>query len=347
MDNRVNRKVAYIAVSLTLVAAACTGDSGASEEIDSAATTSPVVSTTTLPLASTNTTATSQPTTTAQGSTTTTSQQTTTTQQTATTEATTATLPPAIAVAAFAFASGTTPRIDVAVAVAESPTGPWIPAEFDDPTPTITAPKYWVQFTITNLDSLGTVTEVNISGEVPDGGPLGSDICSLDEPLGVAEQTTCVVGGAEGFDTDPAGAEHFFTAVGEGFRQGTADEVYFDPPIPDSVAYNDAPYGFVLVFGTTEGLRIDGESHSPDVDIDLDGVNLSLPVRVDCSDDFPSGVSATGGSPTAGEPPMVAFVMAEFDSDGSRLGSCSLIPQRPLTFVLDGGSDSSYVYNSG
>ncbi len=135
--------------------------------------------------------------------------------------------------------------------------------------------------------------------------------------------------------------------MGEVFRQGTAAEVYFDPPIPDSLDYADAPYGFVLVLGTAEGLRIDGEAFGPDVDIDLGGLSLSQPVKVDCSDDFPSGLSATGGSPTAGEPPMIAFVMTEFDSDGSRLGSCSLIPQRALTFDLDGGGDSSYVYNSG
>ena len=336
-----NRNIPLIAASLMLVAAACTGNSDARQDIVDVTTTSPTESTTTPSSASTATT--SQQTTTTSPNTTTTTQQTTTSEVTTTA----ATLPPALAAAVFAFASGTTPRIDVAVAVGESPAGPWVPAGFDDPTPTIAGPKYWVQFTTANLDSLGTVTSVDLSGEVPDGGPLGADICALDGPLGVAEQTTCVVGGTDGFDTDPAGAEHFFTAVGEGFRQGTADEVYFDPPIPDSLTYAGAPHSFILVLGTAEGMRIDGEAFSPDVDIDLGGVNLSMSVRVDCSDDFPSGVSATGGSPIAGEPPIIAFVMAEFDSDGSLLGSCSRIPQVDLTFDLDGGSDSSYVYNSG
>ena len=341
MDTLMNRNIKLIAASLMLVAAACSGGSGANEEIDTTQTTPPVVSTTTPSFAATATTTTPPPSATTQEPT-----ATTTTQQTASeATTTTGTIPPALAAAVFAFASGTTPRIDVSVAVGETPDGPWLPAEFRDPTPTIVGPRYWVQFTITNLDSLGTVTSIDISGEVPDGGPLGNDICTLDAPLGVAEHTTCVVGGTDGFETNPAGGEHFFTAVGDGFRQGTADEVYFDPPIPDSLAYAGAPHGFVLVLGTAEGFRIDGESFSPDVDIDLGGVDLSMPVRVDCSDSFPSGASATGGSPTAGEPPMIAFTMAEFDSTGSLLGSCSQIPQVDLTFVLDGGSDSSFLYN--
>lgn len=337
-----NRNIAYVAVSLMLVAVACTSSPGTSDQSGTDATASSVAPTTTVQTTGVATTV-QMTATTSQEATTTTTRQTTTTRATTTT----ALLPPELAAVAFAFASGTTPRIDVAVAVGESPAGPWLPAGFNDPTPAITGPKYWVQFTITNLDSLGTVTTVNISGEVPDGGPLGNDICDLDEPLGVSEQTTCIVGGADGFDTDPAGAEHFFTAVGEGFRQGTADEVYFDPPIPDRLAYNGAPFGFVLVLGTAEGLRIDGEAHSPEIGIDLDGVDLSLSVRVDCSDAFPSGVSAGGGSPTASEPQMIAFVMAEFDSDGSPVGSCSQIPQVDLTFDLDGGFDSSYVYSGG
>lgn len=333
-----------LVITLVLVASACSGNAISNDEPDAVSTTSIVAVATTETSAST---ATAPPTTTVQS--TTTSPQ-TTTQQTTAEETTTTTpvdLPPALAAATFAFASGTTPRISILVAVGETPNGPWIPAGFGSPDPILTGPSYWVQFTIANLDSLGTVTDVELSGESPDAGPLGTDICELASPLGVGEQTTCVVGGDSGFAVDGGGAEHFFTAVGTGFRQGIADEVYFDPPIPDTVDYAGAPHSFILVFETVDGLRIDGVAHTPDIAIGFEGLDLSQPVRVDCSDDFPSGVSATGGSPTASEPHIVAFVAVTFDSNGSRLNECAHIPKVDLDFELDGGSNDSYSYVGG
>jgi hypothetical protein len=188
------------------------------------------------------------------------------------------------------------------------------------------------------------VTDVDISGTPPDPGPIGIDVCQLAAPIPVAEASTCVLGGPDGFDVTPGGAEHDFSAEGQGFRQGVAPEVYFKPPIPEVLGYDDAPYRFVLVFDQDTGVRLDGTAHAANVTIDLAGLNLSMPVPIDCSDLFPGGVSSSGGSPTASETKLVAFVIATFAADGSSTGSCDEIPKQVLPFLLDGASDSSFTY---
>ena len=72
------------------------------------------------------------------------------------------------------------------------------PSQLDllDPKPQLTSTQYWVRFTITNQDSLGQITEFELSGAPPDPGPLSANICPLSSPLGVGGSLTCVVGGS-------------------------------------------------------------------------------------------------------------------------------------------------------
>jgi hypothetical protein len=321
-----NRTTAWTALALLMIAA-CGGGTEAS--------TTTLSTTTSGSLLSTSSTSTS----------TTIFDTTTTTDATGTTDpGPPPTLPPVIAQTAFAFAAGTTPRIAVTVAVAESPDGPWLPAGFGADTPILNGSSFWVRFTIANLDSLGSVTDVDISGF--DNSVLGTDVCSLDDPIPVDGEGTCVVGGSEGFPVQPGGAQNDFTAIGEGQRQGTALERYFDPPVPLGRSFADARHSFLLVFETGQGVRVDGTANGAEVEIGLGGLDLSRPVRVDCSDRFPEGRSDTGGSPTGDEPALVAFVIENFSDTGDSLGGCSHIPQVPLVFDLDGSSDTAFLYQT-
>jgi hypothetical protein len=233
-----------------------------------------------------------------------------------------------VAQVAFAFASGDDPRVLVQVSVGESPDGPWLPAGLGDPSPTLSGPSYWVRFDVTNVDQLNAVlTDLDISG-VDAGSFLGDDICDLDAPLPRDGTFACVIGE---FPVEPGGNQADFIAGGFGPRQGGPDR-WYDPAIPTSLDYKGARNEFVLVFGTPEGLRVDGRADSPEVA--LDGVGISGSVRVDCA----------GGSPFEGEPALEAYVIQPFSSDGAPGQPCSQIPTEELEFSSDGNSDNALLY---
>jgi len=247
------------------------------------------------------------------------------------------TVPPVIAQVAFAFAGGDDPTVLVRVSVAESSDGPFLPAGNFDAPPTLTGPRYWVRFEITNTDRLGAVlTDLDISG-FEAGSPLGDDVCELAAPLSQDETTDCVVGGADGFPVQPGDNDVDFLVSGSGPRQGEPDR-WFDPPIPTSLEFDGARNSFVLVFDTPEGVRLDGTADGPEVEIDLDGLGIPGTVRVDC----------TGGSPFDGQPRLEAYVIQNFSAGDDPVGGCSEIPSQELPFAPDedtqGGSDDVYFY---
>jgi hypothetical protein len=238
------------------------------------------------------------------------------------------TLPTVIAEVAFAFASGDDPRVLVEVSVGESPDGPWLPAGFSDETPTLTGPSYWVRFDITNTDQLNAVlTDLDISG-FDAGSFLGEDFCELEEPLPRDGQTACIIGD---FPVQPGGNQADFVVAGFGARQGGTDR-WYNPPIPTRLEYGGSRHSFALVFGTDEGLRIDGTSDASEVEIDDFGVSGS--VRLDCP----------GGSPFDGDPSLEAYVIETFSADGSRGDPCSNIPTGNLEFFPDFDGDNAYLY---
>jgi hypothetical protein len=311
-----NHSAAATAIAL-LVVVACGGDTGSS-------TTSST--TTSVPGTSTSTQAgsTTQPPTTLDG--------------TGTTAQTPDTLPPVIAEVAFAFATGDDPRILVEVEVGESPEGPWSPAGFADPLPTLSSPRFWVRFTVTNVDQLGAVlTDLEISGS-DTGTFLGEDVCGLDSPLPPDGQTTCIVGGADGFPVQPGTRQNDFIAEGVGDRQGAPNR-WFDPQIPTSLGFQGARNTFLFVFDTPEGTGVGGTADASEVVIEIGGLGLGSPVKVDCSDQFPNGESATGGSPAPGEPALAAYVIENYSAAGERTGECNFVPTQQLPFGLDGNSD--------
>jgi hypothetical protein len=303
-----NHSAAATAIALLFVAA-CGGDSGSS-------TTSSTTTTTSAPGASTSTQAgsTTQPTTTIDG--------------TVTTGTPPDTLPPVIAQVGFAFATGDDPRLLVRVSVGESPDGPWSPAGNFDSTSTLSGPSYWVRFDITNVDRLNAVlTDLDISGSEVDS-PLGADVCELDAPLPKDGETTCIVGG---FPVQPGINDIGFEVSGAGPRQGEPER-WFDPPVPTSLEFTGARNSFVLVFDTTEGIRVDGTADSSQFEIDIAG--LSGTVRVGCA----------GGSPFDGTPGLKAYVIENFSAGGDRVGGCSDIPSAVLDFFPDFDSDDFYFY---
>lgn len=238
------------------------------------------------------------------------------------------TLPPQIAQVAFAFATGDDPRVLVRVSVGESSDGPWLPAGFNDPTPTLTGSSYWVRFDITNTDQLNAVlTDLNISG-VDAGAFLGEDICVLEAPVPRDGQTTCIVGD---FPVQQGGNQVDFIAGGFGPRQGEPER-WFDPPIPTSLEFAGARNSFVLVFDTTEGLRVDGSADGSEVEIDVAGISGTM--SLDCG----------GGSQFAGEPPLKAYVIEKYSADGARVDGCSTVPTGELEFFPDGNGDDAYLY---
>lgn len=303
--------------ALALLAAACSGSTAATTTgSESTSTTSSSLLTTTTSILDSTT----------EGP--------TTTGGPGTTEGPPPTLSPVIAQVGFAFAGGDDPTVLVRVSVAEARDGPWLPAGISDPTPTLTGPSYWVRFEITNTDGLGAVlTDLDISGfEV--GSPLGDDVCELGAPLPPGSQTRCVVGG---FPVEPGDNDVDFWVSGFGPRQGEPDR-WFTPPIPTSLEFGGARNSFVLVFDTPEGVRVDGTSDGPEVEIDVDGFELSGTVRVDC----------TGGNPFEGQPRLEAYVIENFSAGGDRIGGCSEIPSQELDFAPNddpqGGSDDVYFY---
>ena len=309
-----NHSAAATATAL-LVILACGGDTGSS-------TTSSTTTSTSVPGTSTSTQAvsTTQPTTTLDG-----------TGTTGTTGTTPGTLPPVIAQVAFAFATGDDPRLLVRVSVGESPDGPWSPAGNFDSTSTLSGPSYWVRFDITNVDRLNAVlTDIDISGSEA-GSPLGADVCELDAPLPKDGEVTCIVGGSGGFPVQPGVNDVSFDVSGVGPRQGEPER-WFDPPIPTTLEYADARNSFLLVFDTTEGIRVDGTADASQVEIDLGG--LSGTVRLDCA----------GDSPFGGTPGLKAYVIENFSGGGDRVGGCSEIPTAELEFFPDSDSDDVYFY---
>jgi len=284
--------------------------------------------TTTTAIVSTSTTSGSVPSTTIPGSTT---QGTTTIGGSGTTDGPTQTVPPVIAQVAFAFATGDDPRVLVRVSVAESPDGPWSPAGFSDPTPTLTGPSYWVRFDITNVDQLNAVlTDIDISG-FDAGSFLGEDICELEAPVPRDGEAVCVIGGSDGLPVQPGGNQVDFVVGGSGPRQGEPER-WFDPPIPTSLDFAGARNSFVLVFDTAEGFRVDGTADGSEIEIDIDGVSGS--VRLDC----------TAGSPFGGEPGLKAYVIESFSANGNREGRCEDIPTGELEFFPDFDADNAYLY---
>lgn len=268
---------------------------------------------------------------------------TTTLDGTGTTNTSPDTLPPVIAQVGFAFATGADPSMLVEVAVGESPDGPWSPAGFDDPIPTLSGPRFWVRFSITNVDELGaTLTDLDISG-FDTGSFLGEDICPLDSPLPPGNEAICIVGGADGFPVQPGTHQNDFFADGVGDRQGAPDR-WFAPQIPTALGFQGARNSFLLVFDTPEGIRVDGTADASEVVVGIGGLGLSRPVKVDCSDQFPDGRSATGGSPAAGEPALAAHVIENYSPAGAPEGGCAFVPVEQLPFNLDGNSDTAFLY---
>ncbi|MGH8950783.1 MAG: hypothetical protein ACRDX9_05100 [Acidimicrobiia bacterium] len=304
-----NHSAAATATAL-LVVLACGGDTGSSTTSSTTTSTSVTGTSTTSTQAGTTT----QPSTTLDG--------------TDTTGTTPDTLPPVIAQVAFAFATGDDPRLLVRASVAETPDGPWIPAGNFDPTPTLSGPSYWVRFDITNVDGLNAVlTDLDISG-FEAGSPLGDDVCELDAPLPKDGTETCILGG---FPVQPGPNDIDFNVSGIGPRQGEPER-WFDPPIPTSLEFAGARNSFVLVFDTTEGIRVDGTADSSQIEIDIGG--LSGTVRVDCA----------GGSPFGGTPGLKAYLIENFSAGGDRVGGCSEIPTAELEFFPDSDSDDVYFY---
>lgn len=206
-----------------------------------------------------------------------------------------------------------------------------MPAGNFDPTPTLSGPSYWVRFDITNVDRLNAVlTDLDISGfEV--GSPLGADVCELDAPLPKDGEATCIVGGSDGFPVQPGPNDVAFNVSGVGPRQGEPER-WFDPPVPTSLEFTGARNSFVLVFDTTEGIRVDGTADSSQVEVDIGGVSGT--VRVDCG----------GESPFGGTPGLEAYVIENFSAAGDRVGGCSEIPTAVLDFPPDFDSDEAYSY---
>lgn len=238
------------------------------------------------------------------------------------------TLPAVIAQVGFAFATGDDPRVLVRVSVGESPDGPWFPAGFSDETPTLTGPSYWVRFDITNTDQLNAVlTDLDISG-FDAGTFLGEDICELEAPLPRDGQTVCIVGD---FPVQQGGNQADFVVGGVGVRQGGPDR-WYDPPIPTSLEFGGARHSFALVFGTDEGLRVDGTADGSEIVIDDFGISGS--VRLGCS----------GGNPFDGQPALEAYVIETFSADGSRADPCTNIPTGNLEFFPDFDGDNAYLY---
>jgi hypothetical protein len=253
---------------------------------------------------------------------------TTTTDGTDTTVSPQGTVPPVIAQVAFAFASGDDPRVLVEVSVGESPDGPWLPAGFSDETPTLSGPSYWVRFDITNTDQLNAVlTDLDISG-FDAGSFLGEDICELDAPVPRDGQAVCIIGD---FPVQPGGNQADFVVGGFGPRQGGPDR-WYDPAIPSSLEFGGARNSFVLVFGTEEGLRVDGTADASEVQIDDFGVSGS--VRLDCR----------GSSPFDGEPDLEAYLIESFSADGNRIDGCTNIPTGNLEFFPDFDGDNAFLY---
>lgn len=306
-----------------LLVAACAGGG------DSTTTSSAATSTTSTSIAVSSTTTTGGATTTSAASDTTDPE-------------TPVTLPPVVARAVFAFTGGTTAAIRVTVEIAESPDGPWLLAGFDaDPTPVLTGSNYWVRFTIENLDSLGSVVDVDISGF--DNSDIGEDVCTLEEPIPVGGSAVCIL--PDGFSVEAGGAQNDFDSTGVGQRQGTEEGRYFQPPIQTPLGFDDAMHSFLFVFDTEEGVRIEGTSDGDEIMVDVDGFELAGPLRVDCSDLYPDGTSTTGGSPSGEEPALAAFVIDNFGSDGERRPGCADIPTVSLPFDSI-GSDGAYLYET-
>lgn len=252
------------------------------------------------------------------------------------------TLPPVIAETVFAFAGGLS-AVRINVSVGDSPDGPWQPAgPFVDTVPFLGGASYWLRFDIENIDELGNVVELDISGDIDS--DLGPDVCDIELPLPIGGSGSCVVGDEEGLPVAPGGETVFFVVTAESEHQGFAPDRWFDPMIPDSLEYDRATHGFLFLFdgGGEEGVRIEGVSDGPEVEVDLSRIQLSAPVRVDCSDEFEDGFSEVGGSPTPGEPAVAAYVISSFSASGDREDGCGRIPTERLPMDLDG--DDSYTY---
>lgn len=222
---------------------------------------------------------------------------------------------------AFAFQSGVDPIFQIKSAVGPTATGRFDPAGRGE-NPLVSGREFFIQFTVTNFDEFGTITSFDLAGDPLDPGPLGANLCPQVAPLAPQATTTCVIGP---FPAVQGGDEFGFVASGVGFRQGTGAGI-FDPPLPQSLPYENRLHSFMFVFGTPNGVRIGTSADRVAIDL-ATGVTLSKPLHVDCSDRFPNGISEVGASPDANEPKVLAFVISKFTPAGARDGGCSHFPK--------------------
>jgi hypothetical protein len=84
-------------------------------------------------------------------------------------------------------------------------------------------------------------------------GPIGEHHCEA------VSSAPCVLGGAEGFEVNPAGEAHDIGVDASVLRVNS----WLDPPIPDEVSYENAPHTFALYFESEGDVdsRIDGTAH--------------------------------------------------------------------------------------
>ncbi|MEA2058623.1 MAG: hypothetical protein U9O63_07880, partial [Actinomycetota bacterium] len=138
-----------------------------------------------------------------------------------------------------------------------------------------------------------------------------------------------------------------FDVDAEGVRQGESDESIIDPPLNNAHAFARAPHSFTLLFAldlaSLNGALLAGAVMEPAITVEPAGLGFAGPIAVDCSDRFPGGFSETGGSPQPGEPPLFAYVITVFNTDGSVAETCSRIPEFASTFRLD--DDTDFVIN--
>lgn len=229
----------------------------------------------------------------------------------------------------FDFASGSDPQVKVTVEIGTAADGPWLAAGFGQ-SPTIIEPEFWIRFTIDNRDSLGAITELDISGT--GGGPLSSNVCPNQVPIPKSTTETCIVGPLPVV----AGAQSIgFSVTASGERQSAGNGQFFSPPLV-APGYLGAPTSFLFVFETSvsprEGLLIEGRASGSTLDVDLPG-ELVATISVECS------------SPGAGSGfTVLAFSITTYDAAGTPTGGCASIPSVTLNYTLDGLSDMAVNY---
>lgn len=346
---------AALMLTCALIAAACGG--GGEEATDASDVLGTTLTTATTSPTSTTAQATTVGTTPTTGSTTTqatttTTGATTTTQAPTTTQPTTTTILATILAATFEFAGGPGPKFDVAADVGPTVDGPW-QAAVEAAKPQVDTPEFFVRFRIQNLDTLGYMTELNVSSSV-----LGQDLCAgvlsdgdplvPDVPAGTpGARAVCVAGP---FPTQAGEqAVPFSTPENAGYRQGD-DRGFFDQGIFPAAAVpgeNVFTFYFEPPAGSMIGKTVIG--HTPAASADF-GIGLFGPVAVDCSDRFTGSGGGYSdvptGSPNAGngDPAVVAFSITSYDAGGSVTAQCLEIPRFDDPFDAVDGPDNTAHY---